>query len=55
MTPRFAAASISAGIGCEGVFVKSATLLRDVAAALGDEGEAVEQDGVVGMFERRLD
>jgi hypothetical protein len=41
------------GVGAEGVFVEFARF-GDVAAALGEKGETVEQDGVFGMFEDGL-
>ena len=53
ITPRFAPASIIVRIDAESVLVEVARG-GDVAAALRDEGEAVEQDGIFGMFDDGL-
>lgn len=55
---RFDDAEICGGvdqfwIGLQGVFVECAGFCG-VAAALGDESEAVEQDGIVGVFDDGL-
>jgi hypothetical protein len=41
------------GVGGERVFVEAAGF-GDIAAALCDEGEAVEEDGIVGMLDNGL-